>query len=57
MNKYTMEYTYFIQKIDSITEKNNSIKIERIKNGYKININNSTMYLSDKYYEILNIPI
>lgn len=56
MSKVVMKYSYLIKKIDSITEKSNTIRIEKLEKGYKVSINGSVLYLNNKYYDITDIP-
>lgn len=56
MSKVVMKYSYLIKKIDSITEKSNTIRIEKLETGYKVSINGSVLYLNNKYYDITDIP-
>ena len=54
MSKVILRYSDLVKKIDGVTNKSNTIKIEQLENDCKVNINKSVMYLSKKYYTIVD---
>ena len=54
MSKVILRYSDLVKKIDGVTNKSNTIKIEPLEKKYKVTINKSVMYLSKKYYTIVD---
>lgn len=54
MSKVVLKYSDLIKKLDGVTNKSNTIKVEQSENNYRVTINKSVMYLSKKYYTIVD---
>lgn len=54
MSKVILRHSDLVKKIDGVTNKSNTIKIEELEKKYKVSINKSVMYLSKKYYIIVD---
>lgn len=54
MGKVVLKYSDLVKKLDGVTNKSNTIKIEQSENNYRVTINKSVMYLSKKYYILID---
>lgn len=54
MSKVVLRYSDLVKKIDGVTNKSNTIKVEQLENKYRVSINESVMYLSKKYYILID---
>lgn len=54
MSKVVLKYSDLVKKLDGVTNKSNTIKVEQLENKYRVSINESVMYLSKKYYILID---
>lgn len=54
MGKVVLKYSDLVKKLDGVTNKSNTVKVEQSENSYRVTINKSVMYLSKKYYIIVD---
>lgn len=54
MGKVVLKYSDLVKKLDGVIKKSNTVKVEQSENNYRVTINKSVMYLSKKYYIIVD---